>query len=857
MPRSLGSMMLRCGLGYTGATYNNAKAIHIPFIYSLTDLASIELTNSAMRVLVSDAPVTRVSVSTAVTNGTFNSNLTGWTDADETGAASSWLSGGYMKLVGTGYSAAKRRQEVTVAIADRSKEHALRVVVTRGEVYFKVGSASGTDDYLSETLLSEGTHSLAFTPTGASFFVELSGYSKSSILIDSVTVEAAGVLLLTTPWTEAELPYIRWDQSADVIYVACKDNQQMKIERRSTTSWSIVKYYANDGPFRGLNTTKSTIATSALVGDVTLTASRPLFKSTHVGALFRLTSVGQNVVTTFTGADQYSDPIRVTGIDDQRIFTIAVTGTFSITHTLQRSVDEVGSWVDVWTDYTTGGTSTYDDGLDNQIIYYRIGVRAGAYTSGSSEITLSYSNGGLTGVARVTAYSSSTSVSAQVLTPFGATDATSNWEEGTWSDYRGWPSSVLLCEGRLWWFGKDRYIGSVSDGYDSFDDAVEGDSAPINKSFGSGPVANINWALTLQRLAIGADMAEHFVVSSSLDEPLTPTASSLRSPSTQGSAAVAAIKIDNSGVFVQRSGNAVFTLTYDGSTLQYSSEEISKIAPELFQEGIIKLAVQRKPDTRIHALLNDGTVAILVYDTLENVRCWVTFSTDGDVEDIEVYPATEEDAVYYTVARTIGGSTVRYREKFSKESECQLGTVHKQADSFIVFTNSPASTTISGLGHLVGEDVIVWADGVCLEDADGDIETFTVSAGGTITVPTAVTTGIAGLPYTAQFKSSKLSYASQEGTALTKPKKVDQLGVILFNAHPKGITYGRDFTNMDNLPLVIDGEEIDTDVILSNTDQTPFMFDGTWDTDSRLCLQSQAPRGATLLAAIVNLTTNG
>jgi hypothetical protein len=40
----------------------------------------IELTDSKMRVWISDALVTRVAVATAVTNGTFNANIAGWTD---------------------------------------------------------------------------------------------------------------------------------------------------------------------------------------------------------------------------------------------------------------------------------------------------------------------------------------------------------------------------------------------------------------------------------------------------------------------------------------------------------------------------------------------------------------------------------------------------------------------------------------------------------------------------------------------------------------------------------------------------------------------------------------------------------
>ena len=132
MPRVLGSMMLRPGLGYTGSTRNNAQAKHFPFVFSTSDIALLELTDSVLRVKLSETPITRPAVTAVVSNGTFDTDLTGWTDADESGATSSWLTGGYMSLVGTRYNAAIRRQQVTVSEANI--EHALRATVTRGPV---------------------------------------------------------------------------------------------------------------------------------------------------------------------------------------------------------------------------------------------------------------------------------------------------------------------------------------------------------------------------------------------------------------------------------------------------------------------------------------------------------------------------------------------------------------------------------------------------------------------------------------------------------------------------------------------------------------------------------------------------
>lgn len=856
VPRTLGSMMLRPGWRYTGATNDNDTAVHIPFVFALDDQAIVELTDLTLRVKVDETPVTRASVSTAVTNGTFTTDLTGWTDADESGCASTFAAGGYLQLLGNGTLSAIRTQALTVATNDRGVEHALRVVVARGPVRLRVGTTSGEDNFLTETELATGTHSLAFTPT-SNCVVYLASRLDRAVLVDSVSVEASGVMTLPAPWAEADLSLIRWDQSGDVIFVACDGYQQRRIERRGETSWSLVTYYANDGPFLPVNVTNKTLTPSATSGNITLTASQAFFRTGHIGALFRLTSSGQLVTDSFSGDNDFSSPIEVSGVDNARVFSVVITGTFTATVRLQSSVDEGVSWVNV-AGYSSATSVTYDDGLDNQVVLYRMGIQSSDYSSGTAVITLTYSAGSITGVARVTGYASSTSVTAEVLAPLGGTAATSDWAEGEWSDQRGWPTAVAFDEGRLWWAGRDKVWGSVSDAFDSFDEDVEGDSAPINRSIGSGPVDRINWLLSLQRLVLGGQGAEHTSRSNSLEEPLTATNFTLKQPSTQGSAAVPAAKIDTSGVFVQRGGSRVYMLEYDGGTMEYQSLDLTAIAPEVGEPQVTRLAVQRQPDTRVHCLRSDGTVALLILDPAEDVKCWVEVETDGLVEDVFVMPSVPgeiEDKVYYLVNRTVDGATVRYLERWALESECVGGALNKQADSFILYSGVAAST-ITGLSHLEGEEVVVWADGVDLSPGVGDDQTTYTVDGGQITLGVSVEEAVIGLPYSSTYKSTKLAYGAQMGTALTQRKRVDHIGLILADTHAKGIQYGSDEDNLDDLPEYEDGTAVDEDAIHEAYDKDSVEFSGTYDTDARIVLKGYAPRPVTVLAAVVTLNTH-
>ena len=865
MPRSLGSMSLRPGLEYIDSTYNDAEAKHIPFVYAIDDTSIIEITDSIMRVRVDEAIIQRNSVSTTISNGTFNTDLTGWTDADESGATSAWATGGYLSLIGSRFNAAIQRRQITVIAADRNVKHGLKIIIQRAKVTLKVGSTSGGDEYISETQLGAGQHSLSFTPTG-DFWLEFSNRSQYAAYVDSVAVESSGDMTLAVPWSVNDLETLRWDQSADVIFVACDGYQQRKIERRGTESWSIVKYEPEDGPFRTVNTSSLTMTAGALTGDTTLTASRAYFDSDMVGGLFTLTSVGQKVESAITGEGQWSSSIRVVGVDNSRIFVLNISGTWVATITLQRSIDDESSWTDVTT-YTTNQTNiNYDDSLDNQIIFYRIGIDTGDYTSGTPTVTLTYSGGGIAGVARVTGYTSTTVVNIAILDHMGQTTATDEWSEGTWSDFRGWPTAVAFYEGRLGWAGKDKIILSVSDAFESFDDETEGESAPINRSIGSGPVAFINWLLPAQRLLVGTQNAEVSVRSTTLDEALTVTNFNIKEASTQGSDRVAAVKLDSTGIFVQRSGLRCYLLKFELTANDYQLSDLTILTPDIGSPGFIKISVQRQPDTRIHFLRSDGTVAVLLFDPAEDIKAWVEIetgdadNTNGVIEDMFVMPGDEEDVVYYCVKRVINSSVKRYLEKWSVETNCIGGTYNDQADCFMMFINNPASATVTGIDHLEGEDVVVWADGLCLTDSAGDIATFTVSSG-SITLTNAgssysASQGIVGLALRARFKSAKLPFAASLGTPLGQRQRISQIGLMLVNTHNQGLKFGRDFTNMDNLPKVVEGATVSSSDIHASITIPAVTFPGESSVDARLCLEANGPRPCTISAAIIGITTD-
>lgn len=851
MPRTLGPMMLRPGLGYITSTYSDAKARVVPFVFSSSDYAALEFTAGVLRVLVDDEAVTRESVTTSFVDFT---SAPSWTLATS-GGGSSVISSDKLTLdlVSSG-GVATATQMATLGVGDGGKRHAIRVVVERGPVKFRVGTTSGGDDYVATTILDTGTHSLSFVPS-ADFYVQFEGISQIDKIVSSCTLEAAGVMTLTTPYTEADLSLLRTEQSADVVFIACSGYQQRKIERRGTYSWSFVEYKSDNGPFNFNADTSVSITPGALSGNTTLTASRPLFKSTHVGGLFELTHTGQIGSGSLTASDTYSTTIRVTGVDAGRVFSISITGTWTGTLTLQRSFDsETSGFTDVTT-WTGNTTTSYDDTLDNSIVWYRIGFKAAAYGSGTAVIALSFPGGTGTGVARVLTFNSSTSVDVEVLNNFSNSTATFEWREGSWSSRRGWPTSVALHEGRLWWAGNDRFWGSSSDDYTDFDDSQEGDAAPIDRSIGQGPIATINWLVSTERLIAGADASVIQAKSSSFDEPLTPTNFNLKAFSTQGTARLSAVKVDNRIVFVQASDRRIYQVVFDINIQTYATKDMTRLNEEIGMPGFADIGVQRQPDTAIHFVRDDGKVAVLLFDQDDGVEAWWLVETDGEIEAAYVLPGTLEDSVYYVVKRTINGSTKRYHEKWSRLDECVGGTLNKQADSFITYSGT-ATATITGLDHLEGENVVVWADGTDLSPGVGSAQTTYAVSGGSITLDETVTNAVVGLPYTASFKSAKLAYAAQQGTALTQKKRLDHLGLLMADTHAKGLYYGDAEDRLDPLPEVEQAEAVDPDAIWDTYDQDMISLSGVWDTDSRLFLKGYAPRPVCVMAAVIGMVTN-
>ena len=838
LPEPAGPIALRPGLKYC-ADLDGAFTIGIPFVYD-TQTYGILLSDDEIRIEQNGGIIVRPSVVAAITNGDFPSGLSGWTSISSgSGSAAGGATG--LVMSSNGSDTAGVYQAVTVVAGTT---HAFRIVVARGSVTCKIGSTVGGSEYLTTTsaqTLRTGTHSIGIVPTSTTVYLQFSSVDEAQKIVTSVAVEASGDLVLPTPWGEDDLRGLRYETSNDVIYFTSGIGFGKRLERRSSAAWSLTDTDERDGPFLSPNTDASvTVAPSVRSGNGTLTASKALFSSSHVGALWKITHSGQYVTRSVTGAGQFTDYIKVQGTSTARSFTYTITGTFSGTVAIQRSIGNTTAYAD-YTTYTTATSGTITDGLDNQTVYYKIGIDTGDYTSGTAVCTLSYQGGSSDGICRITEYSSATSVSMEVLDPFAKTDATSEWSEGAWSSASGFPKAVALYDGRLWMGGtSDRFWGSVSDAYDSFelgDDAA--DSIARNIAIGSSK--RILAFLPLSRLAIltGEEAADYqpalvgggspVVKSSAFDEPLTPSNLTVRDT------------LASRGVFIDRSGSQAMEMFYSVEAQDYQTRSMMRLHKKIGSPGLRQIAVSKKPDPRIWFVRSDGEVLVKLFDPADNVLGWARIITDGEVESVYVKPADDEDEIMMIVKRTINGATERYLEQldpFDLDSAADANRV----DSYVRREDDGGFSTLSGLGHLEGETVAVWANGA-------SHPTRTVS-GGAITLNRSVTSAVTGLSYTGRLQTSKLALGARGGTALAQRGRAEQIAFILVDS-TQAIEYGADFTTMDQLRDRGLTDAYDSGPGLVSATTEPIPMPGDTARDPRLCLRLSSPHPVRIAGTII------
>lgn len=852
LPTMRGSMIKAPGTEYIGTVdvADTDGAIVRPFIFNVDQTRILEIVENEIRLVDGNAYVELVGGAATVGTPTNNGS---------TGSATVGVAGTTVTFSTVTGGEARAVYEVTSGALVATT---FSFEIQRRPLKISVGTTSSATDILSEITLDPGQHIITILPTATTYYirVRLEEVGKAKLL--AMTRKAAGALVIPTPWAASELRSLRFEQSNDVIWIYHPDYRTRVLERRGDTSWSLRLFRPTTGPFEVMNTSTTTFTPSGVDGSVNVTASKSFFTSDSVGQLIQIEHQGQTERLDATSLDQASDSIRVIGIDSGRAFNVTIFGTFVGAVKLQRSFGNEVDWLDYAT-YSSATTATINDDLDNQIVYYRL--ICSAYTSGTIECILNYSGGSTTGRGEIVEYTSATVAVVEVYETFGSNTSSARWNVGSWNEVDGYPAAGQISESRHWLVRDDRVWASVADDYENMLIGSEAADA-IARTIGTGDVNAAQWIEMGTRVVIGTSGSEVEVLSNEYNERITFLNMNARPIGDDGSADAQAVRAGKRIIFIDRTRARLLQAYFDADTATTDTDNLvrlhEKIAGEIEQDsgdGFVELAYQRMPEPRLWAVRSDGQLAVMLYAPKEGIYAWgrIRAANDGIFKSVCVIPGTPEDRVHVLVEREIDGETVLYHERFAlnkfplvADADGNFSAPKAWRLQCASVTSGAAATVFSGLEHLEGETVSVWADG-----RDGG--EYTVSSG-LITLDTAAEYVIIGLKYRGKWKSSKLAFGARNGTALTQDKSVGRLGVCIHETPIGVLKYGRSFDAIDanggdELEIEFsDGIIMDAPVILKTQDNN-LPFEGVTEIDPRVCLVMDGPAPVTVLALVPNV----
>tara|TARA_R100001440_G_scaffold17909_2_gene30054 strand:+ start:11061 stop:13568 length:2508 start_codon:yes stop_codon:yes gene_type:complete len=331
------------------------------------------------------------------------------------------------------------------------------------------------------------------------------------------------------------------------------------------------------------------------------------------------------------------------------------------------------------------------------------------------------------GFGKITNFNSSTLVQIDILDDFDNTNAVSTWKLGAFSVATGFPRCVSFFEQRLVFAGTSSQpqtmFFSKSGDYENMSSGTNDDDAMVY-TIASNQVNAIQAMKATRTLIVMTTGGEYAVSSGASQDAITPTNINIRKQSNYGSSGVDALSIGNATIFVQRAKRKIRELAYNFDTDGYTAPDLTILADHISESGLTDMAYQQEPHSIVWAVRNDGQLAGLTYNRLENVVAWhrhifggksdtgksvkqqkISFtanstnvSTSNNTITITGHGLSTGDAVYYFAgSNVIGGlsnSKVYYAIAVDANT-IKLATSSSNASSntAISLTSAPGSNT--------------------------------------------------------------------------------------------------------------------------------------------------------------------
>jgi hypothetical protein len=328
-------------------------------------------------------------------------------------------------------------------------------------------------------------------------------------------------------------------------------------------------------------------------------------------------------------------------------------------------------------------------------------------------VTLPTYKGSGGGSAVITAFGTSTSVTADVLEDFASVaTAVPNAEvrEPAFSSARGYPSCGCFHEGRLFlantpqapnvlWASRVRR-------YFDFDDSQSLDDYGFVYELTGSNVPTIFNMVSGRHLQVLGSNGEYYALPN--DAPLTPNSVTIKRTTDSGSKAIGinAVGVEGATVFIQRGGKAIREFVFVDTEQAYQAQNISLLSSHLINDPS-NIFVRRGTSTQegdlVGVINDDGTMAVLSTLRTQDVTAWSLLITDGDF----IAADAVDDKIYCVVDRVINGVTRRFIEVADSRMLTDCG-VYGELDSdtftatasqtdFVWTFTDPASASLVGV----------------------------------------------------------------------------------------------------------------------------------------------------------------
>jgi hypothetical protein len=509
-----------------------------------------------------------------------------------------------------------------------------------------------------------------------------------------------------------------------------------------------------------------------------------------------------------------------------------------------------------------------------------------------------FSSGGVTGVAKITAYNSGTSLAATVIVTlpgaiaYGMAAGTS-FEEQAWSDYQGWPKTITSHQGRVVYGGNSRNpdtlwgsrIGNVFDMMerpfeqytDDFEAYPQDNSRPFTLTPNSKEASNIRALSSDKTLLIHTDRSE--IVGFGTNGALGPLDVTFESSTSFGANAPLPVRANNYAIFVQKGGRKLRDVIFNFEQDQYKSNDLTfasdhmTLDPEEFEatnvynngyyDPIVEIVAQTTDSSYVWAKTQNGRLLALALDRDYQMNGWARIRLGGASNE-KSFPLVksmcvidgdsgEGDRLWMLVQRTADGADVVHLEYLDipyefDDFETTYASGQHFRNHYIHLDHKSryikgALNRIYSLDHLKGQTVQAVANGVYLGE-------YVVGSDGEIAITGAPSLDdgtnyniTVGLPASAMLKTMPIELGQQvPGTPQGFIKRVDQMLIKFYLS--KACKYGYKTNDM----LSFDFSEVPAGELFTGIKEVRFPSD--YSRECQVIVKADTPWPCNLTSVI-------